>query len=82
MRQGGFADTDSANLLGFYQIDFSGRIAKFEGEGRSGHPTCRPATNDANRLPLMINSPLKVGSVRAVLTEYNGLKYDLSSQIK
>ena len=40
------------------------------------------ATNDSNRLPLMINSPLKVGSVRAVLTEYNGLKYDLSSQLK
>ena len=40
------------------------------------------ATNDENKLPLMINSPLKVGSVRAVLTEYNGLKYDLTSQVK
>jgi len=40
------------------------------------------ATNDDNKLPLMINSPLKVGSVRAVLTEYNGLKYDMASQIK
>jgi len=40
------------------------------------------ASNDANKLPLMINSPLKVGSVRAVLTEYNGLKYDMSSQLK
>jgi len=40
------------------------------------------ATNDNNRLPLMINSPLKVGSVRAVLTEYNGLKYDLTAKIK
>jgi len=40
------------------------------------------ATNDDNKLPLMINSPLKVGSVRAVLTEYNGLKYNLDSQVK
>lgn len=40
------------------------------------------ASDDANKLPLMINSPLKVGSVRAVLTEYNGLKYDMASQIK
>jgi len=40
------------------------------------------ASNDSNKLPLMINSPLKVGSVRAVLTEYNGLKYDMSAQIK
>ena len=40
------------------------------------------ATDDNNKLPLMINSPLKVGSVRAVLTEYNGLKYDMTSQIK
>ncbi len=40
------------------------------------------ATNDENKLPLMINSPLKVGSVRAVLTEYNGLKYDVDAQLK
>jgi len=40
------------------------------------------ASNDENKLPLMINSPLKVGSVRAVLTEYNGLKYDMAAQIK
>ena len=40
------------------------------------------ASNDDNKLPLMINSPLKVGSVRAVLTEYNGLKYDMAAQIK
>ena len=40
------------------------------------------ASNDENKIPLMINSPLKVGSVRAVLTEYKGLKYDLSSLVK
>ena len=40
------------------------------------------ASDDDNKIPLMINSPLKVGSVRAVLTEYNGLKYDMTSEIK
>ncbi len=40
------------------------------------------ASNDDNKLPLMITSPLKIGSVRAVLSEYKGLKYNLDAQIK
>lgn len=32
---------------------------------------------DGNRLPLMIESPVSVGKVKAVLTEYKGLKYPL-----
>lgn len=38
------------------------------------------ATNDANRLPLMIESPVSVGSVKVVLKSYRGLKYPLSSK--
>ena len=38
------------------------------------------ATNDANRLPLMIESPVAVGSVKVVLKSYKGLKYPLSSK--
>ena len=30
---------------------------------------------DQNRIPLMIESPVSVGKIRAVLTEYKGLKY-------
>jgi Protein of unknown function (DUF3108) len=38
------------------------------------------ATNDANRLPLMIESPVSVGSVKVVLKSYKGLKHALSSK--
>lgn len=40
------------------------------------------ATNDANRLPLMVSSPLKVGSVKAVLKKYKGLRHELSAKVK
>jgi hypothetical protein len=40
------------------------------------------ASDDENRIPLMIESPVSVGSVKAVLKEYKGLKYDLSSKLK
>ena len=38
------------------------------------------ASDDKNRIPLLIESPVSVGSVKAVLKEYNGLRYDLSSE--
>ena len=38
------------------------------------------ATNDANKLPLMIESPVSVGSVKVVLKSYKGLKYDVTSK--
>jgi len=37
------------------------------------------ATDDKNRVPLVIESPISVGSVKAVLKEYKGLRYDLDS---
>jgi len=33
-------------------------------------------SNDENRIPLMIESPISVGSVKVVLKSYKGLKYD------
>lgn len=35
-------------------------------------------SNDQNKIPLMIESPISVGSVKAVLTKYEGLKYPTS----
>ncbi len=35
-------------------------------------------SNDENRIPLMIESPISVGKVRAVLREHKGLKYPAS----
>ncbi len=35
-------------------------------------------SNDSNRIPLLIESPLAVGSVKAVLKSHQGLKYELN----
>ncbi|HKK80354.1 MAG TPA: DUF3108 domain-containing protein, partial [Phaeodactylibacter sp.] len=35
---------------------------------------------DANRVPLLIESPLSVGSVKAVLKDYEGLRHELDAQ--
>ena len=39
-------------------------------------------TDDANRLPLIIESPLKVGSVKAVLKSQKGLRYPVAAKQK
>lgn len=39
-------------------------------------------SDDKNRLPLWIESPISVGSVKVRLAKYKGLKYPLSSKIK
>ncbi|MEO1258105.1 MAG: DUF3108 domain-containing protein [Bacteroidota bacterium] len=38
-------------------------------------------TDDANKMPLVIESPLSVGSVKAVLKDFKNLRYDLSAQV-
>ncbi len=39
-------------------------------------------TNDDNKIPVMVVSPVRVGSVRLYLRRYNGLHYPLTSKIK
>ncbi len=39
-------------------------------------------SDDQNKIPLYLESPIRVGSVKARLVEYQGLKYDLKSKIK
>jgi len=39
-------------------------------------------TNDPNRLPLLIESPVSIGSVKAVLKSYKNLKYPITSKIE
>ena len=38
-------------------------------------------SDDKNRIPLMIESPVSVGSVKAVLKSYNGLKYPMEAKL-
>jgi len=37
---------------------------------------------DSNKVPVLIESPLSVGKMKAVLMDYKGLKYDLDARIK
>ena len=39
-------------------------------------------SDDANKLPLLIESPLKIGSAKAVLKSHSGLRHSLSSKVK
>jgi|AntRauTorckE5430_2_1112549.scaffolds.fasta_scaffold00229_6 hypothetical protein len=38
-------------------------------------------TDDQNRLPVLIESPVSVGSVKAVLQSYKGLKYPMTARV-
>ncbi|HFA50699.1 MAG TPA: DUF3108 domain-containing protein [Bacteroidetes bacterium] len=39
-------------------------------------------SDDANRVPLVIESPLTVGSVKVILKDYKGLRHELASKVK
>lgn len=52
----------------------SGRVFK-EGEEMMVY-----VSDDKNRIPLLIESPVSVGSVKAVLKNYKGLKYDMTAK--
>ena len=39
-------------------------------------------SDDENKIPLYIESPVKIGSINAYISGYKGLKYPLSSLIK
>ena len=39
-------------------------------------------SDDANRIPLLIESPISVGSIKAVLVDHEGLSHDLDSKVK
>jgi hypothetical protein len=38
--------------------------------------------DDENRIPVLIESPVSVGSVKVVLKSYKGLKYDFTAKVK
>lgn len=38
-------------------------------------------SDDQNRIPIIVESPVSVGSVKMILKEYQGLKYDLKAKV-
>ncbi|MBR7182970.1 MAG: DUF3108 domain-containing protein [Alistipes sp.] len=39
-------------------------------------------TDDKNKFPVMLESPIRVGSIRAYISDFEGLKYPLDSKVK
>ena len=39
-------------------------------------------TDDKNKFPVMLESPIKIGSIRAYISDFKGLKYPLTSKIR
>ncbi|MDR2886110.1 MAG: DUF3108 domain-containing protein, partial [Rikenellaceae bacterium] len=39
-------------------------------------------SDDQNKIPLYIESPIRVGSIRARMKKFDGLKYPLDSKIQ
>ena len=39
-------------------------------------------TDDRNKFPIMLESPVRIGSVRAYISDFKGLKYPLDSKIR
>lgn len=39
-------------------------------------------TDDKNKFPVLLESPIKIGSIRAYISDFKGLKYPLDSKLK
>ena len=39
-------------------------------------------TDDKNKFPVMLESPIKIGSIRAYISDFKGLKYPLDSKVR
>lgn len=73
----------SVKKLGaFKTLKFSCTIATSSGESfEDGSEFFLWVTDDANKMPIYLESPIKVGSVRVTLTKYQGLKYPLTAKL-
>ena len=38
-------------------------------------------SDDKNKVPLLIESPVSVGSIKVVLKSYKGLKYEMDAEL-
>ena len=71
------------NLGRFNTLKFRCKIATSDGYAfQDGTEFEVWISDDKNKIPLYIKSPIKVGSVQAYLTSYEGLRYPLDSFIK
>lgn len=82
MRFMGRNDRKSIHGMGHY------RTLKFQPDVIAGNVFSEDAkmtvwvADDENRIPVMIESPVSVGSVKVVLKSYKGLKYNFTAKVK
>lgn len=65
----------------FKTIQFSPQVIDNDFYFKKGSEMTAWASDDKNKIPLMIESPLSVGSVKAILKEYKGLKHSMSAKV-
>jgi hypothetical protein len=65
----------------FRTIQFSPQVIDNDFYFKKGSEMKAWASDDKNKIPLMIESPLSVGSVKAVLKSYKGLKHNMSAKV-
>ncbi len=65
----------------FKTIKFSPQVIDNDFYFKKGTEMKAWASDDKNKIPLMIESPLSVGSVKAVLKSYKGLKHSMTAKI-
>lgn len=77
-------ETKNIKGLGkFKTLKFSCQLATSSGESfEDGSEFFLWITDDRNKIPLYIESPIRVGSIRGKLAGYSNLRYELSSKIK
>ena len=77
-------ETKNFKKLGkFRTLKFSCQLATSNGESfEDGSEFFLWISDDENKIPLYIESPIRVGSIRARLATYENLKYPLDSKIK
>ncbi len=78
----GRENVDVRGMGRFKSLKFSVRLTTSTGESfEDGTELFLWVSDDRNKIPLLIESPIKVGSVRVVLKGFSGLKYPLDSKI-
>lgn len=67
----------------FRTLKFSCQLVNEDGESfEDGSEFFIWITDDQNKIPIYLESPIKVGSIRATITKMENLKYPLDSKIK
>ncbi|MEZ4887448.1 MAG: DUF3108 domain-containing protein [Chitinophagales bacterium] len=76
-------DELKANIGGKYRcLKFAPLLLSSYAFGEGGETMVIWVTDDSNKLPLLIESPLRVGWAKAYLDEYENLVYPLDAKIK